>query len=171
MITEFMYTKLSKRLSVLKAELPDAKAKYKAAYDLGDLRENEEYATARDKLNKLRLEISTTEELMNSDIISYDKSDRITLGSIVVVENQELPDSKAVYLIENIGGPLLEGVLNTSSPLGSKVLNQTSGDFEVNGYTYKVTKIQDLQDPVVNEFIDKYSGDDMLPLLFEDTNE
>lgn len=165
-ITEFMYKRLENKLQKLEEQLPVAKEAYSVAYALGDSSENSELDAAKDKLSTLTLEISNLKELLKYDIVEYDTSEVIRIGSFVKVsllrssdlndlaESEKLP---RLYLLEDTGGAILEGVLNTGSTLGKTIKDNLSGRYTAGKYTFHVDKIVN---PDIDEFMKMYPDEE-----------
>lgn len=171
-ITELQKKKYENRLKVLKDDEPKLKEVVKNAQDLGDFSENSELDAARSELANNRLEQSSITNILNSsEVVPYDKSNLITIGSLVELICPELNSHKpTVMLISDSGDCILEGVLNTSTPLGKAVLGNPSGEFKVGNTIYNVTKITK---PVLDDFIEMYSSDDAVfeRYFFSNLNE
>lgn len=171
-ITEIQKKKYENRLEELLRDEPKLKQVVKNAQDLGDFSENSELDAARNELANNRLEQSTITNILNStEVVPYDKSDLITIGSLVEVICPLLNDgNKTVMLISDTGDCLLEGILNTSTPLGKVILGNASGEFKVGDNIFNVTKITK---PNLDEFLSLYPSDDevMKKYFFNNLNE
>ena len=134
----------------LKLELPK---EIKRARELGDLRENAEYAAAKERQRLVEARISMLQKrvseiaLLNVDRIP---ADRVGFGSTlhVVEKNGE----KLVYqLVMPEDADAERGWISTASPIGRALLNKEEGD-EVkvvtpNGSrTFEVTKLSTIHD-------------------------
>ena len=110
----------------LKLELP---REIKRARELGDLRENAEYAAAKERQRLVEARISMLKRrvseiaLMNVDKIPHD---RAGFGSTVhVVENGE---KQVFQLVMPEDADASKGLISTTSPLGRAFLNREEGD-------------------------------------------
>ena len=110
----------------LKLELP---REIKRARELGDLRENAEYAAAKERQRLVEVRISMLKRrvseiaLMNVDKIPHD---RAGFGSTVhVVENGE---KQVFQLVMPEDADASKGLISTTSPLGRAFLNREEGD-------------------------------------------
>ena len=116
----------------LKLELPK---EIKRARELGDLRENAEYAAAKERQRLVEARISMLQKrvseiaLLNVDRIP---ADRVGFGSTLhVVESN---GEKLVYqLVMPEDADATKGLISTTSPIGRAFLNKEPGD------TVKVT--------------------------------
>lgn len=150
LMTEARYNKLSKELVAVKAKLEVALVEQAAAQELGDLRENTEYETARmvsESLVKKKAELE--DELANAQIVENDNSPRITVGSTVDVcrvdaKGSPVEDARR-FVVEAKGDTVIQGILGVNSPLGKVILNGTNGIYRVvenGGVQYQVKKVQ-----------------------------
>lgn len=158
MITKLQKSIYSKKLDGLKERIPDLEDAVKTASALGDHSENAELDSAKDALNQTYLEISKLESLVNDEVIPYDRSTRINVGSIVKITSKCLidddnPSGEVIKLVSDSGDFLIEPVLNTSSALGRAVLGNQSGVYHVGDYDFKVEK---LINPNLDEFTSSY---------------
>ncbi len=111
----------------LKFELPK---EIKRARELGDLRENAEYAAAKERQRLVEARISMLKKrvseiaLMNVDKIPHD---RAGFGSTVHVV--ESTGEKQIYqLVMPEDADASKGLISTTSPLGRAFLNREEGD-------------------------------------------
>lgn len=166
-ITAYTHARLSGRLKKLYGGLPDAQNEYQSAYNEGDSTDNAAFEAAQDKLSKMRLEISQIEELLKADVIEYDKSQIISIGSLIDVYSPSLEKGVTqTFILDSVGGVTLEGVLNTESKLGRLVKDNLSGNYSVGEVEFTVTKIRE---PDLNLFMAKYPEDEemFIKSLFE----
>src|SRR5688572_3437519 len=111
----------------LKLELPK---EIKRARELGDLRENAEYAAAKERQRLVEARISLLQKrvseiaLMNVDRIP---SDRAGFGSTVhVIESTG--DRLVFQLVMPEDADGAKGLISTTSPIGRAILNREAGD-------------------------------------------
>lgn len=169
-ITSYTHARLSSKLKKLEEELPRRIEDFDSAYKEGDTSDNADFDAARDRLNKTKLEISNIRDLLQYEIIPYDKSDRITMGSIITIQSPVLYGGEPQTLIlEEIGGTVIEGVLNINSPLGKLVKDNLSADYTVNGNIFNVRKERD---PNLEEFMVRFPEEDVaIENLFKKIDE
>jgi transcription elongation factor GreA len=110
----------------LKLELPK---EIRRARELGDLRENAEYAAAKERQRLVEARISMLKKRVSEiALLNVDKipKDRAGFGSTVqVIENGE----KAVYqLVMPEDADAAKGMISTTSPIGRAFLNKEEGD-------------------------------------------
>jgi len=111
----------------LKLELPK---EIKRARELGDLRENAEYAAAKERQRLVEVRISMLKKrvseiaIMNVDRIPHD---RAGFGSTVhVVESNG--EKQVFQLVMPEDADATKGLISTTSPLGRAFLNKEEGD-------------------------------------------
>jgi transcription elongation factor GreA len=111
----------------LKLELPK---EIKRARELGDLRENAEYAAAKERQRLVEARISMLKKrvseiaLMNVDRIP---TDRAGFGSTVhVIESNG--DRLTFQLVMPEDADAAKGMISTTSPIGRAFLNKEAGD-------------------------------------------
>lgn len=110
----------------LKLELPK---EIKRARELGDLRENAEYAAAKERQRLVEARISMLKKRVSEiALLNVDKipKDRAGFGSTLqVIEHGE----KAVYqLVMPEDADAAKGMISTTSPIGRAFLNKEEGD-------------------------------------------
>ncbi len=112
----------------LKLELPK---EIKRARELGDLRENAEYAAAKERQRLVESRISMLQKrvseiaLLNVDRIP---SDRAGFGSTLHVIEQSTGDTLVFQLVMPEDADAEKGLISTTSPIGRAFLNKEPGD-------------------------------------------
>lgn len=148
-ITERQYKSKVAQLKQVKAQLTGVLELQSTAAEAGDLRENEEYATARSEAERLSREKEKLEyEILEAEIVTANNSPCITLGSLIEfckvdAAGNPLSSPRRVRL-EASGNTVLQQILGANSSLGKAVLNGTDGIYTVpdnGGINYNVTKI------------------------------
>ncbi|MEO7965320.1 MAG: GreA/GreB family elongation factor [Gemmatimonadaceae bacterium] len=101
------------------------------AVELGDLRENSEYKAAlerqqfvRARLEQLRQRLSKLAQVDMSQI----PTDKVGLGSRVVVECQETREKETYLLVFGDSDGFDEGQVTMSSPIGRALINKEVGE-------------------------------------------
>ena len=111
----------------LKLELPK---EIKRARELGDLRENAEYAAAKERQRLVEARISMLKKRVSEiALINVDRipSDRAGFGSRVHVI--EKTGEKLVFqLVMPEDADAAKGLISTTSPIGRAILNKEEGD-------------------------------------------
>lgn len=136
---------LEKELESLKAQRGAIAERIASARDFGDLRENEEYHSAREEQSRLETRISEIEDiLLNAEMIQAKSTSSVQVGNKVELETN---GKKVTYTVV---GPVeadpLEGKISNASPIGQALLGKKVGDtFTIETpkatVSYKVIKI------------------------------
>ena len=112
----------------LKNELPQ---ELKKAAALGDLSENPEYQSAKQRQEILNAKLAQLyKRLSNIALINFDKIplDRVSYGSTVVLYDF-IKDTEITYkLVSAEESDIQKGLMSTTSPIGRGLLNQREGD-------------------------------------------
>ena len=127
-ISQEGYDKLKKELdertSVKRLEIA---ARIESAKELGDLSENAEYHSARDEQSALEVRAKEIERiLLNAEIISTNKSDKVRLGTTVVLKNDK--EEVTYTLVGSVEANPLEGKISNESPIGKALIGKVVGD-------------------------------------------
>jgi transcription elongation factor GreA len=112
---------------------PEVIARIKSAKELGDLKENADYSSAREEQSFLEGRIKTIEALLRDATVieapSSDAGGKIGLGSRVSIADPETPDDVTVY--ELVGPPEADpsaGRISNMSPVGRALIGRTVGE-------------------------------------------
>ena len=110
---------------------PDVVARIKAARELGDLKENAEYQSAREEQSFLEGRIRLLEERKrNTVLIEETTGGRATIGSTVVVEHDG--ETMTYTLVGSTESDPASGRISVASPVGAAFLGAVAGaDVEV----------------------------------------
>lgn len=112
----------------LNIELPRA---LRTAAALGDLSENAEYKSARERQDFVRARVRQLQEQMaklSSIDISRLPHDRISYGSTVVLKDVDRGTEVTYRLVTAEESDFEKGLISTSSPIGKSLLNKEEGD-------------------------------------------
>lgn len=140
-LTPAGYAELEKELTELVAERPAIAERIATARAFGDLSENQEYTDARAEQKNVENRILEIEEtLKNAVLIKTKKTDKVIIGSTVVIS---MSGKEFTYTVV---GPVeanpLEGKISHESPIGKELLGRKVGDtFEFNGKKVKIKSI------------------------------
>ena len=111
----------------LKLELPK---EIKRARELGDLRENAEYAAAKERQRLVEARISMLQKRVSEiALINIDRipTDRAGFGStLTVIESNG--DEMVYQLVMPEDADATKGLISTTSPIGRALLNKEAGD-------------------------------------------
>lgn len=131
-ITPKGYEKLTLELTQLKTKerpkIIDAIAEARAH---GDLSENAEYHSAKEKQGFIEAKIADLEsKLARSEIIDTSKlsGDRVVFGAYVELLDEETQDKVAYTIVSDYEAYLENGYISTSSPLAKALMSRKVGD-------------------------------------------
>ena len=112
---------------------PEVIARIKSAKELGDLKENADYSSAREEQSFLEGRIKSIEALLRDATVieapSGEATGKVGLGSKVSIADPETPDDVTVY--ELVGPPEADpsaGRISNMSPVGKALVGRTAGD-------------------------------------------
>lgn len=129
---EALKRKLGDEVEKLRFELNvTLPSEIRRAVEMGDLRENSEYKAAleRQQLVQARLGQLTMRLSKLSQIdITQIPTDRVGLGSKIVVEDHESKVRETYHLVFGDSVEFEDGHVTMSSPIGRAMLNKTKGD-------------------------------------------
>ena len=137
---------LEKELVLLIAKKPKIAEAIKAARELGDLKENSEYQTARVEQEQNENRISEVENILkNVELIKKPKGDnKVQLGTSVKLKNGNV--EKEFKIVGTVEADPLNGKISDESPIGAALIGKKVGDLveiktAVDIQTYKVEAI------------------------------
>ncbi len=143
--------KIRKMEKELREELPIALRK---ALEMGDLRENAEYQTAKERQSYLQAQLSHLRgRLAKLSLINLNKipHDRVSYGSTVLLRDLDRQTNVAYRLVTTEESNLSQGLISTTSPIGKSLMGRQEGD-EVNIQTprgsknYEIVKLSTIHD-------------------------
>lgn len=131
-ITKAGYQKIKDELNnLLTVERPAVSKAIGAAIEMGDLSENEEYATAKDKQKVIEAMIANlSERLANAevvDIASY-KGDKVNFGATVTLLDINTDKEVKYTLLSEFESDLSKGILAVESLVGKSLMGKEKGD-------------------------------------------
>lgn len=150
-ITEAGKKEKEERLEYLRTvRRPEVLEKLKVAREYGDLSENSEYDAARAEQGRVESEINMIEETLRLGIIVSDdelKNDRVRVGSIVTVYDEEMGENEEYKIVGTIESDPDRGWISNESPIGKALLNKKKGETVLintpNGsYSVKIVSIK-----------------------------
>lgn len=133
--------KLEEERDELIRQRPEIIDRIATARAFGDLKENEEYSSARNEQKIAEDRILEIEEILkNAKVIRSSKRSKVGLGAKVKLD---MGGQKVEYaIVGTVEADPLEGKISDESPIGKELMGQTVGySFEFNG---KKVKILDL---------------------------
>ncbi len=149
-ITQKGLEELKKELTELKKERTEVIETIKVAKSFGDLSENAEYSTARERQTFVETRIQDVEDKIKKAILvdSTHNKNIVGLGSkieIVQVNNSN-HNTKVIELVSSTESDPIAGKISQDSPLGMAIANRMVGDEAVvktphKELRYKIKKI------------------------------
>ncbi len=112
----------------LRTELPK---ELQRAAALGDLRENGEYESARNRQDYLRLRIATLRKrLADLSMLDVDRlpRDRVGYGSTVVLYDLDREEEITYRIVMSEDANAERGLISTTSPIGKSLIGKASGE-------------------------------------------
>ena len=112
----------------LREELPAA---LKKALQMGDLRENAEYQTAKERQSYVQAQLSHLQQrLAKLSLINLSKipTDRISYGSTVILFDLDNEIEVTYRLVTSEESDAKAGLISTTSPIGRSLMNRKEGD-------------------------------------------
>lgn len=121
---ELDYLKNVKRKEVIEA-IGEARS-------FGDLSENSEYDEAKSEQAKVEGRISELEEMLKHvTVVANDASDRITVGTHVVVHDEQFDEDVEYSIVGSTEADPMEHKISDQSPLGIALLGKKQGESTV----------------------------------------
>lgn len=106
---------------------PEVIARVASARQLGDLRENAEYQSAREEQSFLEGRVATLESMLrNARVIEATGAPEVSLGSHVVVESDG--ETRTFELVGSTEADPVAGRISDRSPVGNALMGKRAGD-------------------------------------------
>lgn len=112
----------------LKEDLPQA---LKKALEMGDLRENAEYQTAKERQGFVQARLAQLlERLSKLSLINLSKipNDRVSYGSTVLLLDLDTGSEVSYRLVTSEESDVGKGLISTASPIGKSLMGHEEGD-------------------------------------------
>jgi transcription elongation factor GreA len=138
----------------LQEEIPEALGK---AIEMGDLRENAEYQTAKERQSYVQAELAQLRQRLSQlSMINLNKIpiDRVSYGSTVTLLDLALDEEVVYHLVMSEETDAKLGKISTTSPIGKSLMGREEGD-EVQIRTprglktYEITQLLTIHDQAV----------------------
>ena len=120
--------KIKKLEYELQTELPKA---LEIALEMGDLRENAEYQTAKERQSIVQAELANlTKRLADLSMVNLSKipEGKVSYGSTVVLYDLDREEEVAYDLVTSEESDVAQGKISTSSPIGKSLMGREAGD-------------------------------------------
>ena len=112
----------------LQTELPKALEK---ALEMGDLRENAEYQTAKERQSMVQAELANLRKrLSDLSMVNLNKipEGKVSYGSTVVLYDLDREEEVTYDLVTSEESDVARGKISTSSPIGKSLMGREAGD-------------------------------------------
>ncbi len=112
----------------LREELPEA---LKQALELGDLRENAEYQTAKERQSYVQARLAMLRERMAKlSLIDLSKipENKVSYGSTVTLQDLDMDREITYRLVSSEESDVPKGLISTVSPIGKSLMGHEEGD-------------------------------------------
>ena len=112
----------------LQTELPKALEK---ALELGDLRENSEYQTAKERQSIVQAELANLRKrLADLSMVNLTKipKGKVSYGSTVVLYDLDREEEVTYDLVTSEESDVAQGKISTTSPIGKSLMGREEGD-------------------------------------------
>lgn len=131
-ITKKGYEKLKAEIECLKnIDRPSIIKQIAAARELGDLRENAEYHTAKDRQGFIEAQIADLEEKFSRvEIVDISKfsGDKISFGATVKLEDTNSGKKVCYKIVSEFEADIDEGLISSGSPVVRALIGKEVGD-------------------------------------------
>lgn len=123
---EKLESELNRMIRVDQVELIES---LKEAREKGDISENAEYESAKSDLETLSRRISKMQDRLNrSEIITYSKSDKISMLSKISIKNKKTNTIINWTLVPENEVNVREGRISFNSPIGTALIGKKVGE-------------------------------------------
>ena len=126
------YQKLKAEIHNLKnVERPNIIKQIAAARELGDLKENAEYHSAKDKQGFIEAQIGDLEDkFLRAEVIDISKlsGDKVRFGATVKLEDLNNDKKVAYKIVSEFEANIDEGLISNSSPVARALIGKEVGD-------------------------------------------
>jgi len=131
-ITKDGYQKLRSEIEKLKnVERPKIIAQIASARELGDLRENAEYHSAKDRQGFIEGQISDLEDKLNrAQVVDISKlsGDKVKFGATVTLENLDNSKKVKYKIVSEFEADIEDGSISSLSPVARALIDKEVGD-------------------------------------------
>lgn len=131
-ITKEGFAKLKEELEhLINVERPNISKAIGAAIELGDLSENAEYSSAKEKQGLIENRIAVLTDIMsNADSIDIStlSGDKIDFGATVLLIDEDTDKKVSYSLVSKYESDLENGKISVESPVGKALIGKKVGD-------------------------------------------
>ena len=126
------YNKVTNDLEFLKStERPETVVALDEARQLGDLKENAEYHSAKEKLKLIDVQIAELSNTISKAVIVDPSSlphDRVSFGSTINLVDVETDDEFTYTIVGGVESNVDKGLISFNSPLAKQLMGKVEGD-------------------------------------------
>ena len=126
------YNKVTNDLEFLKsAERPETVVALDEARQLGDLKENAEYHSAKEKLKLIDVQIAELSNTISKAVIVDPSSlphDSVSFGSTINLVDVETDDEFTYTIVGGVESNVEKGLISFNSPLAKQLMGKVEGD-------------------------------------------
>ena len=126
------YNKVTNDLEFLKStERPETVIALDEARQLGDLKENAEYHSAKEKLKLIDVQIAELSNTISKAVIVDPSSlphDRVSFGSTINLVDVETDDEFTYTIVGGVESNVEKGLISFNSPLAKQIMGKVEGD-------------------------------------------
>ncbi len=126
------YNKVTNDLEFLKSvERPETVISLDEARQLGDLKENAEYHSAKEKLKLIDVQIAELSNTISKAVIvdpSILPHDRVSFGSTINLVDVETDDEFTYTIVGGVESNVEKGLISFNSPLAKQLMGKVEGD-------------------------------------------
>jgi transcription elongation factor GreA len=126
------YNKVTNDLEFLKStERPETVIALDEARQLGDLKENAEYHSAKEKLKLIDVQIAELSNTISKAVIVDPSSlphDRVSFGSTIDLVDVETDDEFTYTIVGGVESNVEKGLISFNSPLAKQLMGKVEGD-------------------------------------------
>ena len=125
------YNKVTNDLEFLKSvERPETVIALDEARQLGDLKENAEYHSAKEKLKLIDVQIAELSNTISKAVIVDPSSlphDRVSFGSTINLVDVETDDEFTYTIVGGVESNVEKGLISFNSPLAKQLMGKVEG--------------------------------------------
>lgn len=131
-ITKSGYQKLKSEIDRLKnIERPNVIKQIATARELGDLKENAEYHSAKDKQGFIEAQLADLEDkFLRAEVIDVAtlSGDRVIFGATIKLENLDNEKEVSYKIVSDFEADIDQGLISSISPVARALLGKELGD-------------------------------------------
>ena len=129
-LTKVDIKKMQDEINERKARNASLRENIRAARELGDLSENDEYRTAKREFSRNNSRIEYLENMIATAIVISDDSDSDSVGPFdrVTLYYEDDDETSVIRLVTTLRNDVFTGNISKESPLGKAIMGKKEGD-------------------------------------------